>query len=189
MSLKTASCLAMIAATSYAANAQLTYAHLGTDAPPTEIDGYDLESAFEIRASGLFYPTFPTAGLLSPRTATWDEPLRLERIGDDWPFWSHGFEDAVYSTDLTADEVTLTFPEGEVGAIAFYLAPRLFVAGDFNFSLRVISARGDVEFVNESITGATAEGFAFSTESGDSITSIRIRNPLALATGFAVGEF
>ncbi|MEO1278495.1 MAG: GC-type dockerin domain-anchored protein [Planctomycetota bacterium] len=187
MNLRSAYCVAAMAAMSTAAHAQLSYTHLGTEAPPTEIDGYDLQSAFEIRASGLFYPTFPTAGLLSPRTATWDEALRLERIGDDWPTWSHGYEGAVYTTDLVTDEVEFTFPEGEVGALMFYVQPRRW--GTFEFNIQVITARGDIRFINESIRALDAEGFAFSTESGDSITSVRIQNPIALATGFAVGEF
>ena len=186
MNVQLAYSFAALAITSVTAHAQLSYTPLGTSAPPTEIDGYELEAGFEIRSSGILTDWCPIGG---DRSATFGEPLRLERIGDDWPFWSHGFEDAVYTADLTADEVILNLPEGEVGAIAFYLAPRMMASGPFNFNVQVTSARGDVEFVNESITGLTAEGFAFSTESGDSITTIRIRNPLAIATGFAVGEF
>ena len=166
------------------AMADLALQGLGTGPAPTSIGGYTLTAAA---------PDNRTLGQIvsgvAASSSEWIEftaPLQHLRVGQGWGTWSHGYTGDVYST-MGANSVRLDFAP----AVTAFM---LYVQGsNFNTSRFTVTAEspdGTTVSTSRNIVGnGGAQGVAFWTDAGFTLTSVEIVNPTGSAGGFAIGEF
>jgi hypothetical protein len=145
--------------------ADLALQGFGTGPAPTTIGGYTLTAAA---------PDNRTLGQIvsgvAASSSEWIEftaPLQHLRVGQGWGTWSHGYTGDVYST-MGANSVRL----------------------DFAPAVTAESPDGTTVSTSRNIVGnGGAQGVAFWTDAGFTLTSVEIVNPTGSAGGFAIGEF
>lgn len=175
--------LAMLLFVSFAAQtaqSAVLFSDLGTSAPPLSLAGYNLTPFDQIPQAAIPELTLVTTipGCPIPGDLTTVDSVEKRTIGINWATWSHGYTGVVYMGGST---IVLNLPPN-TGAFYFYAEPN-------SFSLMTISAMtdsgassGDISVLGDS----GANGFAFYTTAGESITSITVTTN---DSSMAVGEF
>ncbi len=170
-----------LAAASFTANADILFQNLGTSAPPASIGGHAVtpfdQAAQAAIANGTYVSSIP--GGPNGSSVGISPTAGKRSIGSGWATWSHGYTGAVY-TDYESTQVTLTLPAG-TEAFYVYVEPDPFDI----FAITATSNSGATSggiMVNGS---AGANGYAFYSTAGESITSITISS----SVDFAFGEF
>ena len=174
-----------LAAASFAANADILFSNLGTNAPPATIGGHSV-IPFD-QAAQAAIPTFNDVSVIpgGPNGATLTvSPLSNKRSigGGGWASWSHGYTGVVYYNN-GGTTATLTLPAG-TKAFYVYVEPNFFDV--YNISAATDSGVQSGAVPVNGSSGAT--GFAFHTTAGENITTITITADEG-AGGFAFGEF
>jgi hypothetical protein len=143
----------------------------GTSSPPATLGGFTMTPfGSDPRATGSIVSG--TNGLgFSPS-------LELDRIGDGWGTWSHGYTGDVYWT-RGATTLTLTLP-ANTGAFYFYVEPESFA----DFLITATAQDGTTGDATVSGFGG-ARYFGFYGVNGATVES----NTVSSSEDFAVGEF
>lgn len=161
--------------------AQTTAIEIGTDAPPTSLNGYSFIPFGPDTSpigSSLFSITSPLGGELITQEDVLPPYTVHYAIGNGWATWSHGYTGDVY-TDNTSTGLTFTLPPG-TGAFYFYAEPN----PQYPIPMTVTDDSGSTIFT--SVLGDSgADGFAFAAPQGQMLSTIRITSLYP----FAVGEF
>lgn len=172
-----------LAAASFTASADVLFSNLGTSAPPATVGSHAV-TPFD-QAAQAAIPLFSDVSVIpgGPNGATVGiSPASNKRsIGNGWATWSHGYTGAVYYNN-GANQVTLTLPTGTT-AFYFYVESNAFGIFDFTATTNAGSESGAIA-VNGN---AGANGFAFYSTEGESISSITVT--VHETSGFAIGEF
>lgn len=172
-----------LAVASFNASAAVLFANLGTNTPPASVGSHTL-TPFD-QAVQAAIPNFTNVSVIPGSPIGGDltiNPTSNKRtIGSGWATWSHGYTGVVYYNN-GGTQATLTLP-ANTKAFYFYVESDAFGTYDFT----AISNSG-VSSGAVAVTGnAGANGFAFYSTAGESISSITVS--VAGTSGFAVGEF
>ncbi|MDO9263733.1 MAG: IPTL-CTERM sorting domain-containing protein [Desulfosalsimonadaceae bacterium] len=163
-----------------AVQAAVLFTDLGTAAPPATVSTYTLIPFDQAPQAAIADSTDVTTipGCPVPGTLTTGASVNKRTIGSGWATWSHGYTGVVY---MGGSEIVLNLPP-DTQAFYFYAEPD-------SFSTMVISAETDsgASSGDINVTGASgANGFAFYTNAGESITTITVATN---DTFMAIGEF
>lgn len=153
----------------------------GLSSPPATLGGYPMNAFGDDPR-----PTFDlvnSAPAPGGGTLGFGIDLSHRKLGDGWDTWSHGYAGDVYFTS-GAGELTLTLPPGTL-AFYLYLQPDAWGAYEFQVSSQLTVSP---LFLIEGDSGARYIGL-YTTNPGDALTSVLLKNTDGLAGGFAVGEF
>lgn len=182
----------VLAAASFAANADILFQNLGTAAPPATVGGHAMtpfdqtpQAAISDHTTGIsIIPGSPVAGTLGI------SPTADKRTaGTSWwagnpGAWGHGYVGPVFY--VTARPVVLTLP-ANTRAFYFYVQPDQF--GTFNVTATTDSGTTSGAVPVNSAPSGSANGFAFYSTAGETITSISITNNASFYPGMALAEF
>jgi hypothetical protein len=174
-----------ILALSLNTSAQIIGYDLGTDAPPTDLDGYTF-TAFPADPSPIntitYSITSPLGGDLVLATELLPPYSYHLAVGQGWATWSHGYTGDVYS-DNASHGFTITLPPS-TGAFYFYAEPNPQYPVPVTVTADETTPAGTS--ISTYVTGYYgANGFAFVAPAGSTITTIRLTS----LYGIAVGEF
>ena len=169
---------------SQASHAAVLFSDLGTTAPPASLSTYTVtpfdQGVQAAIPTGTDVTTIPGSPIPGDLITTANVNKRA--IGDGWSTWSHGYTGVVYSSN-GADTIVMNLPP-DAGAFYFYAEPNVFSTFLISAVTDSGASSGDI-----SVNGSSgANGFAFYTTAGESITTITVTADPA-ANGFAIGEF
>ncbi len=164
-------------------HAATVFTNLGTGAPPATISTYTMQPFDQVPQAAIPDSTSVTTipGSPLPGTLTTTSQVIKLTVPSSWATWSHGYTGVVYFSQNAS--VTMNLP-ANTGAFYFYAQPDQFAV--YNFT--VVTNSGATSGTIGVDGNAGANGFAFHTTAGESITSITVTADSA-AGGFAVGEF
>jgi hypothetical protein len=177
-----------LAASSFAASADILFTNLGNVAPPASIGGHTLtpfdqapQTAIADGAQVSVIPGAPSGGSLGIGPAA----TKLTR-GITWggSAWAGGYNGALYFSNSGATE-TLTLPAG-TQAFYFYVESNYYTT---SFTYTAVTNSGATSTPVVVAGGGGGHGFAFHSTAGESITSITITGEGLNGGGFAVGQF
>lgn len=167
------------------ASAQITGYDLGTDVPPTSLDGYTFTpfpSDPTPINSQIYSVASPLGGDLGLATELLPPYSYHLTIGNGWSSWSQGYTGDVYS-DTASHAMTLTLPPS-TGAFYFYAEPNPQYPVPFSVTADETTPQG--ASIQTYVFGSSgANGFAFVAPAGSTISTIQVKS----LYGFAVGEF
>lgn len=167
-----------------ASQAAVLFTDLGTTAPPATISTYTVTPFDQgVQAAIADFTDVTTIpGSPIPGDLTTTANVNKRTIGSGWGTWSHGYTGVVYYSN-GADTIVMNLPPN-AGAFYFYAEPNVFSTFLISAVTDSGASSGDI-----SVDGSSgANGFAFYTTAGETITSITVTAESA-AGGFAIGEF
>jgi exosortase sorting signal-containing protein len=164
-----------------AAHAAVVFTNLGTSAPPATISGSTVapfdQAAQAAIANGTPVTTIPGSPIGGSLTVS---PAAEKRtIGAGWATWSHGYTGPVFV--VLASSATLTLPAG-TRAFYFYAEPNAFAIQTVSATTNSGATSGPINVDGQ----AGANGFAFITTAGETISTITVTTN---DSSFALAEF
>ncbi len=182
-----------LAAASFAANAAIVFQNLGTSAPPANVGGFAMTPFNQAQQAALpdsyeisvpFIPGSPVPGNLVVNPLTYKATAGTTWWAFESNPWGHNYLGPVFFT--YEESATLTLP-ANAKAFYFYVQPNS--GGTWNVTATTNSGAtsGPVPVTSWFSEGA-ANGFAFYSTAGETITSITVTGQSGTA-GLAFGEF
>ena len=185
----------LLAAASFAANADILFQNLGANAPPATVGSHAvtpfdqsvqaaIPDSYETPLSVI--PGGPGGSTLATSPGVFKATLQSSWGSDPWP---GAFLGAIYFSGFSTNSITLTLPPNTQ---AFYFYLQNNYDGNAADTVTVATNSGatsgpvllQTDFFGQNVG---ANGFAFHTTAGESITSITIQTNNT--TGFAIGNF
>ena len=162
------------------AQSAVLFSDLGTSAPPLSLAGYNLIPFDQVPQAAI--PDFTDVTIIPgspiPGDLTTVDSVNKRTIGSGWATWSHGYTGVVYMGSST---IILNLPPN-TGAFYFYAEPDQFALMTISAVTDSGTSSGDINVHGSS----GANGYAFYTTAGESITSITVTTNDSF---MAVGEF
>ena len=165
----------MLAAGSFAANAAVLFQNLGRSAPPAVIGGHAV-TPFD-QAAQAAIPDFTSSiavipGNPGPGVLGISPAATKYTVGSSWNSnWGHPYSGPIFRA--SGHPVVLTLP---AGTKAFYFYSHTDLYGTFTYTVTTDSgtSSGSVAVTSGYGEGSGANGFAFYSTAGESITSITV---------------
>ena len=180
----------MLAATSFAASADILFQNLGTATPPAALGGHTMapfdqapQAAITDLTPGIaVIPGSPVAGTLGVSAAA-----TKYTVGSTWGSavtWGHGYLGPVFYS--ASNPVILTLP---ANTKAFYFYTQSAYIGTWNITAATDSGAtsGPISVSTGFSAPTSANGFGFYSTAGENITSITITS--SAPPGLGLGEF
>jgi len=170
-----------LAVASFTASADILFQNLGTAAPPASVAGFTMTPFDQGTQAAIANGTNVSSIPGGPNgTSIGISPVSSKgTVGVTWGTWSHGYTGAMYYSNGST-QATLTLP-ANTAAFYFYVNPNPFA---FHAVTATTSTGETSEAIQVSGNGG-ANGFAFYSTAGETITSITVTS----TADFAVGEF
>ncbi|RZA21085.1 MAG: hypothetical protein EOP93_04075, partial [Lysobacteraceae bacterium] len=181
-----------LAAASFTASADILFANLGTGAPPATVGGHVLtpfdqaaQASIADYTTGIsVIPGSPVAGSLGISPTADKRTVGVSWWAGNTAAWGHGYTGPVFY--VQARPVVLTLP---ANTQAFYFYVQQDQGGTFNVSATTNSGVTSGAVPVLSGPSGSANGFAFYSTAGETITSISISNDAPSFPGMAIAEF